>query len=114
MVFDNDMLKLIVPGPMMMLRPASPNGPAGTVKAALLNHSLMLRSLRLMDCPGTTSGRAEPVTPRERSEECPKIRGENGRPEARVMLPLQEKPPKTSCAQPSLVSHFFSLPRGNS
>src|SRR5258708_28678470 len=114
MVLDKAISKLIVPGPMMMFRPASPNGPDGVVKAAVLNHWLMLGLLTVMDWPGTMSGRAAPVTPRCKSEAVPKMRGENGMPEAIVRLPLTENPPNTFCAQPSLVSHFFSLPKGSS
>src|SRR5882672_9966624 len=114
MFFAMDISNETVPGPIMMLRPALPNTPAGVTKAALLNHAWMVGSLSWIDCPGTKSGRAAPVTPRLRSDESPKNRGENGRPEASVRLPLKENPLKALCAQPLLFSHFLSLPKGSS
>src|ERR1700682_1693208 len=114
MVLESAMSKEIVPGPIIMLRPALPNGPAGAAKALVLNQCRMLWSPLLMDCPGTTLGRADPLTPRPISEALPKKRGEKGVPEATVILPLQENPPKAFCAKPSVFNQRFSLPKGSS
>src|SRR5215470_8356395 len=65
----------------------------------------MVRLSNWMAWPGTTSGRSEPLVPRPRSERLPKMRGENGKPDARVRLPLKAYPPKTFCSQLSLLHH---------
>src|SRR5258708_234638 len=112
-VLERDMSTEMVPGPIIMLRPALPNGPDGAVKAAVLNQFRMVCAPS-RDCPGTTFGRAAPVTPRPRSEALPKKRGENGVPEAMTTLPFQENPPNAFCAQLLVFSQRFSLPKGSS
>src|SRR6516162_10317466 len=67
--------KTTVPGPSMMLRPASPKlVPAGLLQAALgaqnaavLNHLSTDGFETEMGWPGTTLARNEPLTPRARS-----------------------------------------------
>ncbi len=69
---------------MTLLRLALPNSPAGgRTKAAVLNHSAELGLDVLMGCP-VVFGRSVPLVPRFTSEKLPRMRGENGIPEAMV------------------------------
>ena len=64
MTLVNAISNTLLPGPMMLLRRASPNCPVcGVVNAAVLNHSRIEGSDRLTFCPGTTSGRSVPFDP---------------------------------------------------
>src|ERR1700694_2149844 len=62
-ILVNDMSNNRLPGPSMLLRRASPNGPAGATNAAVLNHSAMDGSGTVTGWPGTTSPRCVPLAP---------------------------------------------------
>src|ERR1700678_3102877 len=103
-----------VPGPIMLLRRASPNGPAGAVNAAVLNHSPIEWFARLTDCPGTTSGRSVPFVPAFTLPMLSKYRGVNGKPDAIVQSPLHCQSPKIARHAVFSVSQRLSCPNGNS
>src|SRR5215475_7573586 len=83
MVRLSDILNTTLPGPSMMLRPASPKlEPAGFTQlmpglqnAAVLNHSFALGLLSAIGWPGTMLARNEPLTPRLMSNAPPSTRG---------------------------------------
>src|SRR4029079_14444963 len=84
-----------VPGPMIVLRPASPNVPsAGTTKAAVLNQRAMPGSGTVIGCP-VTSSRSVPFTPRATSPKSPRTRAVKGVPDWRLTSPLHTQPPRT-------------------
>ena len=95
-ILVNAISKTRVGGPMMLLRRALPNCPAGGVtNAAVLNHLAIEGSEMLIYSPGTRSGRNVPFVPRSTSEKSPTSRGVNGSPEAMVQSPLH-------CQSPSI------------
>src|SRR5208282_169847 len=91
-IFVNAMSNTLLPGPMMLLRRASPNCPGGgATNAAVLNQSVMDGLAKLTDCPGTKSGRNVPFVPRFTSAMLPSSRGVNGNPDANVQSPLHNQ-----------------------
>src|SRR5580658_6199854 len=108
------MSKTLLPGPMMLLRRASPYGPAGNANAAVLNHFAIEGFEMLTDCPRTTSGRSVPFVPRFTSAESPSSRGVKGSPEAIVQSPLHCQSPKMARSGVFPVSQRLSCPKGSS
>src|SRR5882672_2553809 len=90
------MLNVRLPGPSIMLRPASPKlvpfglvqSSPGVQNAAVLNHSFAVGSATLMDWPATAFARSDPLTPRLISSAPPSTRGLKYSPDAPVKLPL--------------------------
>src|SRR5919109_440741 len=69
-------------GPSMMFRPASPKPEPlgltqvlGSQNAAVLNHWSAVGLLKLIDRPGATFARSDPLTPRVMSKRPPSTRG---------------------------------------
>src|SRR5580704_4775447 len=121
MVLFSVMSNVTWPGPSIMFRPASPKVaelPAGQLtlgsqKAAVLNHLRAVGLLNVADCPGTTSARNEPLTPRLMSSPPPSTRGVKYIPEATVKSPLHCHPPRIWLHAPFCTKRWFS-PRGKS
>src|ERR1041385_1217385 len=92
-VFATAMFTNQVLGPSIVFRPASPNVPAGgATKAAMLNHSATLGSAIEIGAP-VVLARSVPFTPLATSVKLPITRAVNGKPVAKLMLPLHCQSP---------------------
>src|SRR5260370_7496937 len=93
------MFKIMLPGPSMVLRPASPKAEPtgfaqlapGTQNAAVLNHSSADGLGSEIGWPGTTLARCEPLTPRAISTEPPSMLGVKYKPQPTVKSPLHSQ-----------------------
>src|SRR6476646_6736718 len=113
-ILVNDISNNRLPGPSMLLRRASPNGPDGVTKAAVLNHSAIDGLGRLTGCPGTTSARTVPLVPWLTSSTLPRTRGVKGNPDAMVQSPLQFQSPRMTRSGLLPDNQRRSWPKGSS
>src|SRR5690348_15581291 len=100
---------------MMMLRPLSPNCPAGGItNAPVLNHWLIDGFEIEMASPGTRFARSVPLVPRATSAKFPSTFAVNGNPDAMVKVPLHVQSPRTLFSGPGEVIHLRPSPKGRS
>src|ERR1700683_2839314 len=109
MILVKAMSNNFVPGPMMLLRRASPYWlVGGAANAAVLNHSPIVGCDKLTDWPGTMLARMVPLVPRATSVTSLRPCGVKGRPDAMVQSPLHCQSPKIARRGVLPVSHRLS------
>src|SRR5512139_1263230 len=105
MSFESDMSTDDVPGPRMLLRPASPNSPAGgTLKAAALKNSAMVGSASAIGAQ-LYSARSVPFVPRATPLALHSARAVKGEPDATDTVAVHIQSPKIAAAGPPSFSH---------
>ena len=112
---ENCAFSILLPGPMMLLRPALPKKPtAGTTNAAGLKNCGKDRPPGDASTPGTASARSVPLTPLAASRAAPTTRGVNGVPDCHVKSADPRQPPSVAPQNPPSWNHGLFGPNGSS